>query len=243
MIKKYEFTGETTDWFGVTLKRIRATIDFTLKSGIKVTKGDLGGWIEKEENLSQMGLSWVYGEAWVYSSAKVYGNAEVSGYTRVYSNAKVYDNARVCGHAKVHGNAEVFRDVCVYDNAEVYGEALVFDDAKVSGHAQVYGDAEVCGNAQVYGNAHVFGDAIVCGDAEVEKSPDVIWFKNIWSSGRTFTYTRSNGKWKVGCFYGNGEELIKKAYADSEASGKCYEAIVRVTEEIYKVIDEKGGGK
>ena len=38
--------------------------------------------------------------------------------------------------------------------------------------------------------------------------------------------------WKVGCFYGTGEELIKKAYADSELSGRCYEAIVRAVETI-----------
>ena len=49
---------------------------------------------------------------------------------------------------------------------------------------------------------------------------------------RWFTYTRSNKKWRVGCFYGNSEELIKKAYADSEKSGRCYEAIVRAMETI-----------
>lgn len=38
--------------------------------------------------------------------------------------------------------------------------------------------------------------------------------------------------WKVGCFYGTGEELIKKAYKDSELSGKCYEAAVKYVEEI-----------
>jgi hypothetical protein len=40
--------------------------------------------------------------------------------------------------------------------------------------------------------------------------------------------------WSVGCFYGTGDELIKKAYADSEESGKCYEAIVRTQEIIDK---------
>ena len=88
------------------------------------------------------------------------------------------------------------------------------------------GDAWVCGNAYVYGDARVYGDAEVCGYA------DYMVIKNIWSSGRWFTYTRSNKKWKVGCFYGTGEELIKKAYADSKVSGKCYEAIVRAVETI-----------
>lgn len=61
---------------------------------------------------------------------------------------------------------------------------------------------------------------------------DYIVFKNWWSSGRYFTWTRNNNMWKVGCFYGNGEELIKKAYADSEESGKEYERIVRYVESI-----------
>ena len=38
--------------------------------------------------------------------------------------------------------------------------------------------------------------------------------------------------WKVGCFYGNGEDLIKKAYADSEESGREYERVVKYVESI-----------
>ena len=66
-------------------------------------------------------------------------------------------------------------------------------------------------------------------------------FKNTWSSGRWFTYTRSNKKWVVGCFYGTGEELIAKAYKDSELSGRCYEAIVRAVETIESAKAEAKG--
>lgn len=62
----------------------------------------------------------------------------------------------------------------------------------------IYNDAVVRGNAMVYGNA------IVCGNAKVEKKSDYIVFKNWWSSGRYFTWTRSNDMWSVGCFYGTG---------------------------------------
>ena len=81
-------------------------------------------------------------------------------------------------------------------------------------------------NLSHYGNAWVYGNAEVSGDAWVSKLNDYIMFKNTWSSGRYFTYTKSNEMWKVGCFYGTGEELIKKAYEDSEVSGKHYEAYV-----------------
>ena len=84
----------------------------------------------------------------------------------------------------------------------------------------------------MHGNAWVFGNAWVYGNAEVYDNAGYMTFKNSWSSGRWFTYTASNKKWKVGCFYGTGDELVRKAYSDSELSGKCYEAIVRAVEAI-----------
>ncbi|MTU21551.1 hypothetical protein GMD32_08450 [Parasutterella excrementihominis] len=110
-------------------------------------------------------------------------------------------------------------------------------DAWVCGDARVYGNALVYGNARVYGDAWVYGDAEVYGDAGVKSPKDYIVFKNSWSSFRWFTYTKSNKMWKVGCFYGSGQELIEKAYQDSEQSGKCYEAYVNLVLELEKLDD------
>ena len=107
----------------------------------------------------------------------------------------------------------------------------------VYGNALVSGDAEVYGNASVSGDAEVYGDACVSGDAMVTSKKDYIVFKNSWSSFRWFTYTKSNRMWKVGCFYGTGQELIEKAYKDSEKSGKCYEAYVNLVLELEKLDD------
>ena len=112
---------------------------------------------------------------------------------------------------------------------EKEGNLSVYGDAWVYGNAWVSGDAEVYGNARVYGNAWVSGDARVYGNA------DYIVFKNHWSSGRYFTYTKSNKMWRVGCFYGTGQELINKAYQDSEISGKHYEAYVEFVEKLEKL--------
>lgn len=60
-MKKYEFTGETKTIGATTLHRIRA-----IKGYGKIKAGDLGGWVEKEETLSQDGSAWVYGDACVY---------------------------------------------------------------------------------------------------------------------------------------------------------------------------------
>ena len=221
MSKKYKLTDETINLNGVTLYRIEA-----LKYFGEIKKGDKGGFIESENNLAHEG------DAWVSDNAHVYGNA------CVFNNAHVYGNAFVSGYAQVYGGAFVYGNAWLYDNTRVCGYARVADNARVYGDANVCDDSSVFGSAFVYDNAHVYGDALVrgyacvCGDAEISNKSDYIVFQNWWSSGRYFTWTRSNNMWSVGCFYGTGEELIKKAYKDSELSGREYERVVRYVESI-----------
>ena len=103
------------------------------------------------------------------------------------------------------------------------------------GNAWVSGNARVSGKAIVSDDARVSGKARVSGNARVSELGDVVVFKNHWSSGRHFTYTKSNKMWRVGCFYGSGAELIAKAYEDSEKSGKCYEAYVNLVSGLEKI--------
>ena len=220
-MNKYELTTETLQFAGHILHRIKALKDFR-----SVKAGELGGWIESEENLSQADNAWVYNNAKVFDKARVYGDAAVSddaivcGDAKVYGKATVYGEAIICGAAEVYGKVEIFDRVRIYGTAMVYGDAWVFDDACICGEAVVFGWAVVSGGVKIMGNA------------KVSSNKDYIVFKNFWSSGRYFTWTRSNNKWSVGCFHGTGEELIKKAYADSEKSGREYERVVRYVESI-----------
>ena len=132
------------------LLRIIALKDFS-----DVKKGDRGGLIEKEKNLSQEG------DCWVYGNARVFGNAQVFGNARVYGEAQIYERAWVGGNACVSGFAEV-SNARVYGKAKVYGDAKIFEWADVCDHAQVYGKAKIYGNTQIFGNAEVFGNALVC---------------------------------------------------------------------------------
>lgn len=125
--KKYEFTGETKTVFGRTLHQIRALVAI---SALGVVAGDIGGWIEHENNLSHGGNAWVSGNAWVYGDAQVYGDARVYGDAWVYGNAQVSGNARVYGDAQVHGDAQVSGNAWVSGNARVYGNARVSDNAE-----------------------------------------------------------------------------------------------------------------
>ena len=89
-MKKYRLTEETIRGCNRTLYRIQALRDFG-----NVKEGDIGGYIEAEKNLSQIGNAWVY------------GNARVSGNAWVYGNAWVSDDARVSGDSRVSGDADI----------------------------------------------------------------------------------------------------------------------------------------
>lgn len=249
--KKYKLTDETTVMYGsTTLHRIQALMDFS-----DVKKGDFGGFVESEKNLSQ------YGNCWIYDNAKVFDNARVFCDAQVFENAKVLHNARVFDDAKIFGNAQVYGHAWVYATSQIFGDALVFDNAKVFENAKVFGNARVCGNSVVYdacvyedamvfdvstvhgnacvcGKTHIYGKACIGGNAKVSSDNDYIVFKNWWSSKRYFTWTRSNDMWTCGCFHGTGKELIEKAYKDSEVSGREYERIVNYVESIKSEINK-----
>jgi hypothetical protein len=105
-MKKYLLTKTTKKWMEKTLFQIKAK-----KSFGDVAEGELGGWIEKEDNLSHSGDAWVYGNAQVYGNAWVYGNAQVYGDAWVYGNAWVSGDAWVYGNAQVSGNAWVYGEL------------------------------------------------------------------------------------------------------------------------------------
>ena len=102
MDKKYELVPELNIEFdGHTLYRIRALREIVFTDGAVVARGELGGYIEDEGNLSHAGNAWVCGNAWVYGDARVFGDARVSDSAWVFGDAQVSDNARVFGDARV----------------------------------------------------------------------------------------------------------------------------------------------
>ena len=181
--KKYELT-DTINHYGDTLYRIKALISFG-----DVKAGDIGGYVESEDNLSHEGDCWIFDNAIVKDEAKVldnvtvFGNAQVldhaivKDYTTVADNAvvtgysKVYEYARVSGNATVNETSEVYGHAAVRGNAnlhstvKVFGTAIVSGDAIVSDNSKVYGRSIVIENALVNGASEIYGYSIVCGDA------------------------------------------------------------------------------
>jgi len=108
MERHYEFTGETIAVYNKILHRIRATKDLPEH---EVEKGELGGWIEKYENL--VDNAWVSENAKVFDNAMVFGNAIVFENARIFGNAMIFGDAIVYGNARVHGNSEICENACI----------------------------------------------------------------------------------------------------------------------------------
>ena len=142
--KKYELVkSESIVHNGRTLYRIRALREFTISRGVAIKVGDIGGFVESENNLSQEDICWIF------------------------DDAKVYENAKICDKARIFGKAAIFENAEISDYSQVYENAIVSDTAWVFGNAKIYGNAKICEKAQIYGNAEVKGDACICGSSLV----------------------------------------------------------------------------
>lgn len=157
---KFSLTSQTLQINGKTLTRIQATQAFG-----DVANGQLGGFVEKESNLSQTG------NAWIYDNAKVFDNAVISGNAKVKHNSTIEHNAQIKGNAIVEGDSQVRHNAIVEGDSNLKEHCLAQDNTHILGNAKLSGFAiaqeqsTIKGNAKVYGNARVRGDCVIDGDA------------------------------------------------------------------------------
>ena len=103
-MKKFELTTDSKVVFGRKLFRIKALVSFG-----NVEKGEIGGYVEKEKNLSHDGDAWVSGDAEVSGDANW---AMVKGFgscnrTTTFFRCKDGEIGVMCGCFA--GNLEEFR--------------------------------------------------------------------------------------------------------------------------------------
>lgn len=213
MERKYIMTGETKTIGSCTLYRIQAVRDFGY-----VKAGYRGGWIEKKENLSHLGM------CWVHEDAIVCGNAGV------YENAMVYNNAVVCDNANIHGNALVCDNVIVRDNANICGSAMARSNAKIYDNAEIYDNALINADSLIFGVARVGGRARIGSHGSISSPNDYLVVGPIGSRNdyTTFYRTKEGILVSCGCFNGSieaFEERVKDAHRGNIHETQYLEAI------------------
>ena len=131
--KKYELIkNDNIKLDGRILYRIKAIRDVVDSDGnLIVIKGDLGGFVQDESNLSHKGSCWIYDDA------------------ACYGGGRVYDDAIVCDRARIHGCAKLYDKVIARDNADISGDARLFDKIMVRDRAHISGKTLLQGSYSI----------------------------------------------------------------------------------------------
>lgn len=135
-----------------TLYRIRALRNIS----DDIRKGAIGGYVEAEHNLSQIGTCWIHDDARVYDTAVI------------EEQANVWKRAVVKDMAIVRGAASVADDAIVEGTCLLEGSAYIYDHARLSGKVHAQGSASIWDSAVLSGQVYLDEDAEVHGDAKVE---------------------------------------------------------------------------
>lgn len=170
---KYYLTNDVIDIDGHKLHRIIAARDIP---EINVKKGQLGGYIESERNLSHRGTAWVF--------QTIKDNKTYDG--KVYEQASVIEGATVRGEARVHGKACLSGQFAAYDEAHLYGNFRGTGYGKAAGNVDARDNTMIKGsgcatdsvqmrdNAIIGSNARASAGAILTGTVELTGDFDAI---------------------------------------------------------------------
>lgn len=192
MNQKYEFTGKTTSLMSIDsqtavvehthLHQIRALrdIDNPLLLTHSVEAGDVGGWVESIDNLSDQDESWIHTDGMVYGSSVVsingvvlsgrVNNTEVLDHsvvnvsaTNAISDSELSERATISGASSVKGTAVkggTIRDSIVKDSW-VLGYAVVENNSNIS-NSSISDRALLQSVKMINGvSAHIMGNAIL----------------------------------------------------------------------------------
>lgn len=168
MKEKYEITDITHPKYP-WLHRIRALVHVNEE----VERGDLGGYVESDQNLSQEEHCWIYDQAICCEDAYVTKNGRLYDGAMARDSALISGNARLFEHAKAEGNSIVL-------SGEIKEEARVAGGAEI--HGTNNGKAPLIGrNSNVYGyvcGGFIVYDNVLQGETLFNSTEDVIVLEN-----------------------------------------------------------------
>ena len=244
MKKKYEIIkGDHINYDGHTLYRIRALKDFTAIISCGVSKYELGGYIESEDNLSQEDNSWVY------YPAKVYGNSSINGSVEIESGAVIKDTTiegidiRISDAAKITDSSIKSNNTIIYNatisHARIVGNIIRICDGPIIQYCVINGIYIYITENAIVKHTSIFSHYHIAKNALVKSENDILIIGPIGCrGGMTTFYNTKHGIYVCcGCFNGSINNFImavKKTHKDDEFYRETYLAAARFVKEYFK---------
>ena len=194
--KKYEILMDeenTIECEGHILHRIKALRDFN-----DVREGDIGGYVENENNLSHKGSCWIYDEAKAMDNSRMYDNSIICDYSTMYDNSRMYDNSIMHDNSIMFNNSIMCDDSEMHDDSELHGNSamynnsIMFDNSSMHDNSIMYDNSEMYGDSTLKNNSRLYGKLVSSVD-------DFIEIQN--PQGRLVTCVKKSNKilYNVGC--------------------------------------------
>ena len=215
---KYKITDIEMSWHDHILHRIESLKDFTLINGKEIRKGDLGGWVESENNLSQEGLCWIYDECKMYENARRSGNSIGYGNSLQFGNSQQYgdslqsENSRQYGNSLQYGNSQQFgyshqfEYSIQYGNSQQFGYSHQYGNSQQFGYSQQFGHSRQSGNSKQFENSKADKAMHLSGNSLFKTKDDIVILTSP-TSGRQITIG-SDKNICTGCFDGSSWFMI-----------------------------------
>lgn len=173
---------------GITVYRIEA-----LKSFDNVKKGDIGGYVESYNNLSQEGYCWIYDDSIVFQSAIV------------KENSYIHDNSIIKGKSEILNS--LVKGSSIIEDSTIRNESIISLKSKIR-------DSVIDSSTII--NSHI-SDACLnylkIKDGDITSPDEYICVKGLGSrNGKTVFYTNREGEVVVtcGCFFGTIKEFKQR---------------------------------
>ena len=229
--KKYELVPETvTEFYCKPMYRIRALKDFS-----NVKKGDLGGYVESEENLSQEGNCWIYDGSIVGLGAKVVEDAVVKGYSNVIEHSRISNNAIVEKDSVIKGGSSIKFNSRVI-NSMVVGESFVAFST-INERSLIEQGSNIW-YSTIGSNVIVKSGAVIRFD--VNSNEDYVVYKAPFSYGRSLTASTKADIWSCEPFMDTAEKfraylIDDEVLAEDDEYLRWYDSIVAFHKNYFNI--------
>ncbi len=145
--------------------RIKALKDFQLITGEVVRKGDLGGLVYGEHNLSKEGNCWIEFEARAFGKSRVMDNAVLKDCSVARDNSIVSGNAVMKDNSRSKNNSKVSENAVLKDQSEACDNSTISGNAILTDFSCAFNNSIVSGNAVMKDYSWAKGDSIITGNA------------------------------------------------------------------------------
>ena len=229
--KKYELVPETgTKLYNRPMYRIRALKDFS-----DVKKGDLGGYVESEDNLSQTGNCWIYDDSIVGLGARVINNAVVKDCSTVIAHSEISDNA------VIEDDSHIDNSTIVSDQSRVIKSFITNESAVV--YKSVVRNSFVEQSSAIIDSAvgpdvHIKNGAVIRFD--INNSEDYVVYSTPTAYCRSLTASTKADIWSCDSYANTAEKL--RAYliedevlAEGDEYLRWYDSIVAFHKNYFNI--------